>query len=278
MGIMLMRKPESIEAFAMAVERADQLPALLDALRELELGGAVRSTVHVANDLRVISAQRSYPWDLTGGKTPLPEEVRLKLRREGGIGAWNVMGGLYGYREIVAATKKVLRRKLSYIGRVHFFNRKKIDLAKRFVRYANRAGVATRIENRLASAASVYDLLCGIPTPDHLRGTGWRVKTDLRQADDAIRDVGLAWISPVVPLDGEQCKNVADDLAKAFSSHGFDSLFTISTVAERAAVCVASISSQNPQASQVSACYSDCVNLLKSYKTFVYRKPVFSFS
>jgi 4-cresol dehydrogenase (hydroxylating) len=241
MGIWLMPRPEVIEAFALAVPHEEQFAPLIDALRWLKLHDVVKSAVHVANDLRVISAQRAYPWELTGGKTPLPADVRLQLRREGGIGAWNVMGGLYGTRETVAAAKQVVLRKLSKIGRVHFFTRTKINLAKRLAQIARRVGLRTGLENRLRSAESVYDLLCGIPTADHLRGTGWRSKTDLRQADDPNCDVGLAWISPCLPLSGDLCATTAVDLGQIFRVHGFDPLFTFSAITDRAAVCVASI-------------------------------------
>lgn len=275
MGVWLIPRPECIEAFAMAVPREDRLAPLIDALRWLKLHHVVRSTVHVANDLRVVSAQRTYPWELTGGKTPLPEEVRQRLRREAGIGAWNVMGGLYGTKETVAAAKKVVRRKLAPIGKVQFFNRNKINLANRLAKLASRAGVDTKLEKRLKSAESVYDLLCGIPSAEHLRGTGWRGKTDLRQANEQNCDVGLAWVSPCLPLDGEQCVAISMRLAATFRTHGFDPLFTISAITDRAAVCVASInynSRRNEDSTAAAACLTAASRLLHRELLVTYRR------
>ena len=43
-----------------------------------------------------------------GGETPLPANVRDELRRAAGIGAWNIMGGLYGTRHQVSASRRAI--------------------------------------------------------------------------------------------------------------------------------------------------------------------------
>jgi 4-cresol dehydrogenase (hydroxylating) len=256
MGIWLMPRPERIEAFALAVPHDEQLPELIDALRWLKLHDVVRSVVHVANDLRVISAQRSYPYELTGGETPLPENIRLQLRRDAGIGAWNMMGGLYGTKEMVNAAKQVVSRKFRSLGPVTFFNRGRINAASRLANVANRFGLLRGLENRLKSASSVYDLLCGIPTPDHLRGMGWRSNAVVQTTNQLTSNPGLAWISPCLALAGRSVRHAVHNINGLMVDHGFDPLFTVSAITDRAALCVASLhySATGKDRHQAAAC------------------------
>lgn len=241
MGIWLMPKPEVIEAFVFSVPEEGQLGEIVEALRWLKLHDVVKSTVHIANDLRVISAQRSYPYELTGGKTPLPHDIRLKLRREHCMGAWNVMGGLYGTREMVAAAKKVVRRIFAKVARVQFFNRRKLSLAKRLLQVMKVVGLGRHFERRIASAESVYDLLCGIPTRDHLRGSAWRDRGEKPNEEIDPGQSGLIWISPVIEGTAQATARVAHLIAEVSQQHGFEPLLTLSSVTERAFVAVASI-------------------------------------
>jgi 4-cresol dehydrogenase (hydroxylating) len=272
-GIWLMPKPEAIEAFAMAMPREDQLPEVIDALRWLRLHDVVRSTVHVANDLRVISAQRSYPWELTGGKTPLPQDVRLQLRREAAVGAWNLMGGLFGTRQSVAAAKRVVRQRLGPIARVHFFHRRNLRIGSSVARLARRIGMPWALENRLRSAAAVYDLLCGIPSPDHLRGAGWRSRNDTTPAEVNAPQDGLAWVSPCVPLQGRVCAETADLLSRLFAKYRFDPLFTISAITDRAAILVASLhwNQSDSERERAGVCLKEAHEVLETRGIFVYR-------
>ena len=81
-GIWLMPEPESFCAFFFAAENNNDLPDLVDRLAPLRLHGLLRSTMHIGNDLRVFSARTRYPFDRTGGATPLPEPLRAELRRQ----------------------------------------------------------------------------------------------------------------------------------------------------------------------------------------------------
>ena len=43
-------------------------------LRPLRLNGTLRSAAHIGNDYKVLNGIGQYPWELTGGTTPLRPE------------------------------------------------------------------------------------------------------------------------------------------------------------------------------------------------------------
>ena len=260
LGIWLLPKPQRCLAFAMKIAEHGQLAALIDRLRWLRLHGVLNSTVHVANDLRVISASQSYPVAAAQGIFPLPESVRNKLRRQAGIGLWNVMGALYGTRSAVAAARKEVRRTLSPLGKVHFFGDRLLSLGMAVARWLERLGLAAGLCRTVRSAASVYALLCGQPAADHLNGIYWRSGLPKDQSPDPV-SAGLMWLSPVLPMTGQACTELLGIVEPMLARYGFEPLITFTAISPRALVCVISIyyDKHDPhQTAQAGRCY-DCL-------------------
>src|SRR5260370_27620988 len=113
MSIWLMPAPEYFQAYFLSGDCADSLALIVEALRPLRLSGTLRSTVHIANDYKVLSGLQQYPWEEAEGRTPLPPEVMTRLRKQLHFGAWNASGGLYGTRAQVAEARRVFRAGLS---------------------------------------------------------------------------------------------------------------------------------------------------------------------
>ena len=150
MTVWLMPKPECFEAFAFTVADEAMLPDIVDALRPLRLNGVLPSTVHIANDLRLIASKMSYPWELTSGVTPLPDAVREHLRKQYGIGAWNVLGGLYGTSAMVRGARSELRRALRGIAVPRFINERRLTWGNRLVTpWSSESGLEKRSRDNL---------------------------------------------------------------------------------------------------------------------------------
>ena len=260
LAVWLYPRPAQITAFALKLDRVEQLFPAIDVLRRLRMAGIVQSTVHVANDLRVISARRQYPWEWTGGKVPLPPEVRARLRREAGVGAWNLMGALYGTKATVRAAVGEVRRAFAGSARVHFFDDRKLNLGRTVTGALSRMGLLRGLAGTVESARSVYDLLCGIPAADHLRGVYWRMR---RPPRDLIADLGNAgglWFSPVLPATGEYARLLLDTIEPIFDRHGFEPLITMTSVTERALVGVISVfydAESEAETEAAAACYEE---------------------
>ena len=240
--VWLMPKPEVIEGFALKLEDDSRLGELIDQLRELRMRGVVRSTVHVANDLRVLSSRMSYPWERSNGVTPLPNEIRKDLRRETGIGAWNLIGGLYGSEAEVRAQRKIVRKQLGKVAPVRFFRRRTIERAGRLANLINRTGAGKQLQGLVESVSSAFDLLEGIPNPEHLNGVEWRTRESKAGNEPIdVRNHGLIWKSPVVPMTGEHVSRVLANVQPIFEKHGYDFLITLTAITERAMCCVMSV-------------------------------------
>lgn len=281
MGIWLLPRPEAIAGFALKVARETDILPMVDAIRELRLAGVVQSTVHMANDLRVISARRRYPWDLTAGRTPLPDGVRSQLRHEAGIGAWNVMGGLYGTRAQVAAACQAVRRRLKTLAHVHFFTEQKIRWARRLTRVIGHTQWGRQLDEMVTSAASVYKLLDGNPTSEHLRGVFWRTRAE--QAPDGADPVqsGCIWLSPVFPLESSHTRRVLQVVERIWNQYQFELLVTITAITERAGVAVLTVCydrTQPGESERAAACYQAAFEALAAEGYYPYRLGIQSAS
>ncbi len=265
MGVWLMPRPPVIEGFALKIDSDDQLGDLVEAIRELRMQDIVRSTVHIANDLRVISSRQQYPWDLTQGKTPLPDNVRKQLRDEAGLGAWNVLGGLYGTRRIVSAARGEVRRALRGLGRVHFFKQEKLNLALAVTRRLSRFNIARQLHKSLESADSAYQLLCGVPTREHLKGVFWRSRKAPDPNNPDPLETGLIWISPVLPATASACRELLNHVEPIFKAHGFEPLITMSSVTSRTLVCVMNVSwdKDSTESLKPLGCYRELTETLE---------------
>ena len=135
LSILLMPAPTAFTAFFFRSEAEDGLAALIDALRRLKLQEVLRSSVHIANDYKVLGGLRQYPWEETGGKTPLTPDVMAHFRKDLTFGYWNASGGLYGTSAQVAEAKKLVENALRSVpGKLKFVDDRMLRIAKRFAK------------------------------------------------------------------------------------------------------------------------------------------------
>lgn len=270
--VWLMPRPDVIRGFAMVLPDESKLGALIAGLRELRLNGTIRSTVHVANDLRVVSSRMDYPWEQCEGQTPMPFHVRQQIRREQGLGAWNMVGGLYGTRGEVNAAQRVVRRQLKSVGMVHFFDQAKLTLAKRLAGACTWSRLGRQAMEHLNNVENGFDLIRGVPNREHLNGVHWRAK---RRAAD-VRETGLIWVSPILPMTGKDVDRMENIVYPIFSRHGFDPLITLTSITERALCCVMSINYDKAEEADVERaqqCASEMKAALAAAGYYSYREP-----
>jgi 4-cresol dehydrogenase (hydroxylating) len=275
MGVWLMPKPEDFCAFFLFADDERALEDLVPRLAALRMQGIVQSTVHIANDLRVISGKAAYPWERTGGKTPLPDDVRAALRSEYAIGAWNVAGALYGSRETVAAARKTIRRALPNY-RVAFLDDRRLAAAERLHRLLSKVGLGHALGEKLESVRPVFGLLKGVPTDEPMRGASWRVRgpAPAQPADPLDRNAGLLWIAPVLPATAADARAVVTLVDPIYRKHGFETLVTFTLITERAMVCVTNVSFDRRDADETArarACYDELSHRLMDEGYVPYR-------
>jgi 4-cresol dehydrogenase (hydroxylating) len=266
MTVWLMPEPEYFQAFFFRCDREEDVVPLVDALRPLRLDGTLRSAAHIGNHYKVISAVQQYPWDRTGGQTPLTGQVMRDLCRELDIGAWNGSGALYGTKRQVAEARRLLKRALAgKTAKLQFLDDRMMAVAERF---ATPMKLLTGWDLRrvLELVRPVYGLMKGIPTEHALRSVYWRKRTPPPQKMDPDRDrCGLLWCAPVAPIDGEHAKRIADIATDILLRHAYEPALSITLLTERTLACVISIAydrDAHGEDSSAMACFGELVDTL----------------
>jgi 4-cresol dehydrogenase (hydroxylating) len=263
MGVWLLPKPERLLGFFFTVPQDDDLIAVVDRLRELRLAGVIQSAVHIANDLRVLSARQQYPWELTGGVTPLPSAIRKELRDKAGLGAWNVLGGLYGPRETVLAAARALKRLLAGTAVVKTVDERRLKAGDRVVRALRPLGMGRRLADQLRAVKPAYDLLRGIPSSAHLAGAGWRSRSAPKSgtSDPLDNGWGLFWLAPVLPMKGSSARELLRIVEPIYERYCFEPLITMTSITPRALCCALSVYYDKQNATE-SAAAQECYDRL----------------
>lgn len=278
MTIWLMPAPDFFQAYYFRCETDESLAAAIDALRPLRMNGTIRSSSHIANDYKVLSALRQYPWEETAGQTPLDGPVMEQLRREFKIGAWSGSGALYGTPKQVAEARRLLR--LALKGKatgLTFLDDRKLALASRF------AGVFERItgwdlKRTLAVLKPVYGLMKGIPTDHPLFSTYWRKRTPPPATMNPDRDgCGLLWCSPIAPNDGAHARRVTQLARECILSAGFEPVISLTVLTDRTLSCIISITYDREAPGEdrrASECYRNLLSALAAHGYYSYRLSV----
>lgn len=266
-GLWLMPAPEAFCCFAIAVDQYEGLSPLVDRLRPLRMSGILNSALHIANDLRVLSSRFHYPWEETGGITPLPESIRRKMRKAAGIGAWTTAGAFTGSRAHVRASCHALKKALRGIGRLRFIDDRLLNLGKRVVTFLNWFGVGATLRGQLESLEPVYQLLKGIPNDEALHGAQWRLR---RPPPHPPRDpldygCGLLWISPVIPMTGSHALAVSRLVEPIFAEYRFEPLITFTMINERSMIGILNVAfdrTDTEECERAVACYHKLMKTL----------------
>ncbi len=278
MTVWLMPRPEYFQAYFFRCEEASGLQAAIDALRPLRLDGTIRSASHIANDYKVVSGLRQYPWLETGGATPLGSAVMAELRKELKIGAWNGSGALYGTRRQVKEARRLLRKALhGKAQRLQFLDDRKLCLASLFAKpYRWISG--WNLERTLAVLKPVYGLMKGVPTEHPLASTYWRKPFAPPASMDPDRDgCGLLWCSPVAPNDGAAASHLTELVTERVLSHGFEPAISLTMISARALACIVSLTYDREipgEDERAMTCYRDLMRVLAQHGYHSYRLAV----
>lgn len=278
MGIALMAAPERTCAFFLRADGEDELAEIIDRLAPLRRQGLLQSAIHVGNDLRVISGRTRYPFARTGGATPLPRDLRLQLRREHGVGAWNVAGAIYGTPGIVRETKRQLRRALGRRWPLAFLDEGRVRLLSLASRALSWTPLGRKLGVLVDTARPLLEIVQGKPTDMALLGASWRVRGDSpppeRAPDPLAAEAGLLWVSPVLPLDGAAARELVALMEPIYEKHGFELLATFTLLTERALACVTNVSFDRrvpEEVARAGACYDELWASLHAAGFYPYR-------
>jgi 4-cresol dehydrogenase (hydroxylating) len=278
MTFWLMPAPEYFQAFFFRCDSNEDLRDVVNALRPLRLNGTLRSASHIANDYKVLAGLQQYPWEETGGATPLTEHVMAGLRKRLNMGAWNGSGALYGTKAQVKEARRLLRRALrSKVNKLQFLDDRMLRIAGRF------AGIYSLMTGwdlgrALELLRPVYGLMQGVPTNHALASTYWRKRTPPPPNIHPDRDgCGLIWCSPIAPADGAEALKLTGLASEILLRHGFEPAISLTLVTERSIACVISITYDRHtpgEDEKALACYDELLRELTAHGFYSYRMSI----
>lgn len=279
MTLWLMPAPEYFQAYYFQCDSNEALGSTIDALRPLRLNGTIRSSSHIGNDYKVITAIGQYPWEAMGGQTPLQGEVLTRLRRDLKIGAWSGSGALYGTKAQVKEARRLLRLALAgKAGKLQFVDDKLLALAARF---AGPAELLTgwNVRRALEVLGPVYRLMKGVPTDHPLLSTYWRKRTPPpKDHMDPDRDgCGLLWCSPVVPNTGHHARRATEAVTGLVLESGFEPAISLTMLTDRSLSCIISLTYDRAQPGEdmkAMSCYRRLLTTLAGLGYHPYRLSV----
>ncbi len=123
MGYWLMPKPEVYMPLWLRLWDDSQLPAVVDALRELMLDGTINMRPQLSNTL-IMAAMLTTRAEWYDGSGPMPEEVIDKIANELGLGRWMMRFALYGDEAVVDHNYEKLRARFLQIPSVDLVGQK----------------------------------------------------------------------------------------------------------------------------------------------------------
>ncbi len=239
MTIALAQRPPHVEAFYIFLDRPDQLAPTVQTLRGLlRTTGGVMGGVNILNGYRLASMTCPYPAAALARGTPLQPRELGELLRDHGLGAYLVVGSVYGEAPVArAAVATILRAFAHCSGRRVRLNRGRAgllqSLAGRFPGIAARLGFGPDQAARMLSALNLME---GIPDDVALRLPYWKsgapLPEDLTSALQS-GERGLMWYAPLVPMVPDTVQTFEALVDRVCLQHGFEPLITLTSLSDR---------------------------------------------
>jgi 4-cresol dehydrogenase (hydroxylating) len=114
LGIWLMPRPEAFVSAKVHLAEEEDLALAVDILRPLRLDGTINGVPNIRNALGgAIAVSRREQW--YSGAGPIPDEVKVGMRRKLGLGWWLLQYGIYGREEVVRAQAKAVRQRFENV-------------------------------------------------------------------------------------------------------------------------------------------------------------------
>ena len=273
-GLWLMPEPEVFNFFYFQLKEFEDLAELVDRLRPLRLQGTLDTAIHVANDFRVLASTSHYPWDKTS-ETPLPEGLRQEMRKASTALVWQGSGSISGTKLHVRRARKAMKKALAGLTKPRFIDDWKLNTAEIAARTLQSFGIGHSLDWRLRVVRQNFDLLKGIPAKEPLRGAQWRLRNPPGDVEELLDiNVGLYWVSPVMPMLGREPLHVQSLVEPVFHKHGFDMIVSFILLTERSLVAIFNIAFDKTvpeECAAASDCYDEMMEVLMDDGYYIYR-------
>lgn len=263
MGLWLAPAPENIEMAYFACRDENAIAPLVEAFRPLVMRGFVQGSLVIAHRDRALLMARQYPWEETGGRTPMAGEVAREIARQAKIFTWSGIAPLYGTQDQINASKKALRAALKgRVDELRFISRGTIRFLDQFKKVLS-VILNMDIPGAVQTLRFTFGLAAGKPGEHSLRMSWWRNTrhaTPPRDLDPDRDRCGLMWFVPILPMTGRSVQEFLDVVRPICAKHGFEAPAMFTTVNARAfdSTFPVFFDKDNPdECARASACYRE---------------------
>lgn len=227
MGYWLMPKPEVYMPLWLQVWDDAQMPAVVDALRELMLAGTIDMRPQLSNTLCMASMLSSRA-DWYDGAGPIPEPVIDKIAKELGLGRWMMRFALYGDEAVVDHNFAKLKARFESIPTVSVFGAK---------HGADEWETLPNPHERVQ---------IGVPSQDLYKMAGWSGGEEGGHVD----------FSPVIPLTAKHARAAQKLMSEMCAEAGLDFLGGMLPINGRATTFINVIPFDTKNPEQVDKAYA----------------------
>jgi 4-cresol dehydrogenase (hydroxylating) len=190
MGFWLMPRPPVFKPFEVVFDDEEDIVGIVEMLRPLRISGTIPNAVVIANTLWEAGSAhlRRSQYITEPGHTP--DEVLDRIRKDTGMGAWNLYAALYGTQEQVDADWKVVSGAFRQLGKGRIVTQEEAGDRQPF-RYR-------------------AELMSGVPNLQEFGLYNWR------------GGGGSMWFAPVSEARGSECRKQAAMAKRILHRHGLD--------------------------------------------------------
>jgi 4-cresol dehydrogenase (hydroxylating) len=151
--------------------------------------GILRGCYTLYNWLSIVASTDTYPWEITGGKASLPDEIGKKMMEKHGVGWWILVGGLCGTKSSVENRIAIVEKEVKKYPQLYPLDKEE-------------ALKIPEIDDKIKA-------MQGIPTRAESNWLSWR-------------GGGLVWYSSQPILSGEEAFEITKTYENVHKKYGFD--------------------------------------------------------
>lgn len=190
MGFWLMPKPPVFKPFSIKYENEADIHDIVDLLRPLRIAQVIPNAVVIAGALWEAGGANVRRSDYTKAPGATPDSVIEKIKKDKGLGAWNVYAALYGSPEQVEVNWKIVTEVVKKSGKGTLITQEEAGNNQPFKYRA--------------------ELMSGVPNLQEFGLYNWR------------GGGGSMWFAPVSQARGSECDKQAKLAKTILNKHGLD--------------------------------------------------------
>lgn len=232
MTIKLAPKSESIELFFFNFDESEIVDGV-EIIRKIKTKyKGIVGGVNLMNKERMLSMLVDYPEELIKSRKPLPQELIQQKKKDFMVGDWNIVGAIYGQKEIVKATKKLIKRDIKN------FKAKKVFLSQSKIQLLNRIDSSipflftNSLKRTFKALTELLNILNGIPERTALKLAYWKNLSNRKIANPTHDNCGIIWYAPLVELNQKNVRDYIKFMKRVSERFDFNPIITLTTVDE----------------------------------------------